>query len=68
MRNPACSKARICEGCSGTMSGLIAACGDPRQGDRWWFVHTDGLYTSPDGGVTLNKFLDESGRQCGAAK
>jgi hypothetical protein len=29
--------------------GLIAACGDSRQGDRWWFVHTDGLYTSPDG-------------------
>jgi len=25
-------------------------------------VHTDGLYASPDGGVTLNKVMDESGR------
>jgi hypothetical protein len=43
--------------------GLIAACGEHAQGDQWWFVHTDGLYFSPDGGATLSKVLDESGRK-----
>jgi hypothetical protein len=43
--------------------GLIAACGDPHQGNQWWFVHTDGLYYSPDGGEHLSKFMDESGRR-----
>ncbi len=38
--------------------GLIAICADVHQGDRWWFVYTDGLYTSPDGGVTLHRVLD----------
>ena len=41
--------------------GLIAACGDRRKGDKWWFVHTDGLYFSHDGGVTIRKVLDEKG-------
>jgi hypothetical protein len=41
--------------------GLIAACGDVREGDQWWFVHTDGLYSSPDAGATLTKITDESG-------
>ena len=41
--------------------GLIATCGDTRLGEQWWFVHTDGLYFSPDGGATLRKVLDESG-------
>ena len=41
--------------------GLIAACGDSRRGDKWWFVHTDGLYFSPDGGRTLKKVLDQKG-------
>jgi hypothetical protein len=42
--------------------GLIAACGDPDQGEKWWFVCTDGLYFSPDGGATLEKLLDEKGK------
>ena len=42
--------------------GLIAACGDVHQGEQWWFVHADGLYFSPDGGATLTKIMDESGR------
>jgi hypothetical protein len=43
--------------------GLIAACGEVHQGDQWWFVFTDGLFASADGGVTLNKVMDENGRQ-----
>ena len=43
--------------------GLIAACGEHLQGDKWWFVHTDGLYYSADGGATVNKVMDESGRK-----
>jgi regulation of enolase protein 1 (concanavalin A-like superfamily) len=39
--------------------GLIATCGDPHQGATWWFVHTDGLYFSPDGGEHLTKVMDE---------
>ena len=42
--------------------GLIAACGDLHHGDQWWFVHTDGLYASPDGGRSLIQVLDASGR------
>ena len=45
--------------------GLIAACGDSHLGDKWWFVHTDGLYSSPDGGRHLAKVMDESGRPSG---
>jgi hypothetical protein len=43
--------------------GLIAVSGDVRLGDQWWFVHTDGLYYSPDGGEHLSKIMDESGRR-----
>lgn len=43
--------------------GLIAACGDQDQGDKWWFVYTDGLYFSPDGGAHTTKVLDEAGRE-----
>ena len=42
--------------------GLIAVSGDESLGQKWWFVHTDGLYGSTDGGSTLRKVLDESGR------
>jgi len=42
--------------------GLIATCGDSHLGDKWWFVHTDGLYYSPDGGVNLTKIMSELGR------
>ncbi|MCP4450056.1 MAG: hypothetical protein GY809_01235 [Planctomycetes bacterium] len=48
---------------SSPKGGLIAACGDIQQGDRWWFVYTDGLYTSPDGGVTLHRVLDAQARE-----
>ena len=41
--------------------GLIAVGGDVREGQRWWFVCTDGLYASPDGGATLRRVLDASG-------
>ncbi len=41
--------------------GLIAASGEHAQGDKWWFVHTDGLYFSADGGVSLKKVLDQAG-------
>ena len=49
--------------CQGTApkGGLIAVCGEPIQGDTWWFVHTDGLYVSTDVGTTLTKFLDAAG-------
>ena len=40
--------------------GLIATCGDPHQGEKWWFVYTDGLFVSPDGGAHLIKVMDES--------
>jgi hypothetical protein len=43
--------------------GLIAAAGDVHQGDSWWFVHTDGLYFSPDGGANLTKIMDNSGKR-----
>lgn len=45
--------------------GLIAASGDSHLGDQWWFVHTDGLYASPDGGRHLAKVLDASGQASG---
>ncbi len=38
--------------------GLIAAACDLHHGRTWYFVHTDGLYRSLDGGVTLQKRLD----------
>ena len=41
--------------------GLIAVCGDVNLGEKWWFVYTDGLYFSGDGGTTLNKILDDQG-------
>jgi hypothetical protein len=42
--------------------GLIAACGDQDQGEQWWFVYTDGLYHSPDGGGNMTRLMDASGR------
>lgn len=45
--------------------GLIAVAGDPHHGERWWFVHTDGLYASSDGGRTMARVLDASGRRSG---
>ncbi len=41
--------------------GLIAVAGDPLLGESWWFVHTDGLYHSPDGGKSRVQLLDRSG-------
>ncbi len=41
--------------------GLIGVSGDVNLGERWWFVFTDGLYFSADGGTTLAKVLDERG-------
>lgn len=41
--------------------GLIAVAGDRTRGDIWWFVCTDGLYSSADGGVTMAKVLDATG-------
>ena len=43
--------------------GLIATCGDQAQGGQWWFVYTDGLYFSPDGGEHVTRVMDESGRR-----
>jgi hypothetical protein len=48
--------------------GAIAACGDVTLGEEWWFVHTDGLYHSPDGGITLRKVLDQWGRPVAPAR
>jgi hypothetical protein len=42
--------------------GLLSVAGDEKRGEAWWFVHTDGLYHSHDGGVTLTKVLDAAGR------
>ncbi len=41
--------------------GLIAVCGEVGLGQKWWFVFTDGLYFSNDGGATLSQVLDERG-------
>ena len=29
-----------------------------RVGEKWWFVYTDGLYYSPDGGKNMTKVPD----------
>lgn len=42
--------------------GLISVCGDQAAGMQWWFVFTDGLYASTDGGRSLTKVLDAAGR------
>jgi len=42
--------------------GLIATCGEPAKADQWWFIYTDGLYFSPDGGEHLSKVMSESGK------
>ena len=42
--------------------GLIAVSGDVLMGDKWWFVFTDGLYYSSNGGEHLNKIMNESGK------
>ena len=46
--------------------GLIAVSGDVNLGEQWWFVFTDGLYSSNDGGATLARVLDENGKQAQA--
>ncbi len=43
--------------------GLIATCGDVHQGNQWWFVFTDGLYSSPDTGATMTRVMAETGRR-----
>jgi hypothetical protein len=42
---------------------MIAVAGDVRLGRRWWFVHTDGLWTSEDGGHTRRRLLDRWGHR-----
>ncbi len=42
-------------------SGLIAVCGEFKQGKLWWLLATDGLYRSTDGGKSLKKVLDAQG-------
>jgi hypothetical protein len=37
--------------------GLIAAACDMSEGKIWYFLHTDGLYHSADGGATVSKVL-----------
>lgn len=41
--------------------GLIATTGELQDGDKWWFVYTDGLYFSPDRGQSMVKILSEVG-------
>ena len=41
--------------------GLVACCGELKEGRVWWFVFTDGLYASLDGGETLTRVLDQQG-------
>jgi hypothetical protein len=41
--------------------GPIAITGDVHLGQQWWFLHTDGLYFSPDGGRRLTRLLDHRG-------
>jgi hypothetical protein len=40
-----------------SMDGLIAAACDMSEGKIWYFLHTDGLYHSADGGATVSKVL-----------
>ena len=42
--------------------GLVAVTGEYRVGEKWWFLYTDGLYYSPDGGKNMTKVLDASGK------
>jgi hypothetical protein len=37
--------------------GLIATVGDIEQGEHWWFVFTDGVFFSTDGGETLLRVM-----------
>ena len=41
--------------------GMIAMDGELKQGKLWWFVATDGVYQSVDGGATLKRVLDARG-------
>jgi hypothetical protein len=41
--------------------GLIATTGEYQEGEKWWFVYTDGLYVSSDGGKSMVKVLAETG-------
>ena len=47
--------------------GPIAVCGDEEGGDAWWFVYTDGLCHSPDGGAHMTKIMD-AGRTLASAR
>ena len=40
--------------------GTIAIAGELKEGNLWWFVRTDGIYRSVDGGKTLAKIVSES--------
>lgn len=41
--------------------GLISVRGERDKGDIWWFLYTDGLYYSSDGGKTLKMMLNSQG-------
>ena len=41
--------------------GMISICADVNLGQIWWFVYTDGLYLSTDGGTTLKRVLGPKG-------
>jgi hypothetical protein len=43
--------------------GLVAITGEHRVGEKWWFVYTDGLYRSTDGGKNMTKVLEATGKQ-----
>jgi hypothetical protein len=40
--------------------GLVAVAGDVNLGERWFFLHTDALYTSTDGGKTVRKISNNA--------
>ena len=42
--------------------GLVAITGEHRVGEKWWFVYTDGLYRSTDGGKSMTKVLEANGK------
>lgn len=44
--------------------GLISVIGEHHLGEKWWFLYTDGLYYSSNGGKAMAKVLDSSGERC----
>ena len=42
--------------------GLIAVTGELHEGEICWFLFTDGLYRSTDGGIQMSRILDKNGK------